>query len=115
MLGHDSCVAVGGDLGGGVIQDLALRFEGFIERLVIFNSVLPLLGEAYAEAGLSTDLSPVTRAAADYFVRQGRDADGGSQRKGFTSPIVGCRCATSPTFPPSRGKIASRPAASGRT
>lgn len=75
VLGHSSCAAAGGDLGGGVIQDMALRFDGFVERQILFNTILPILGEAYEEAGLSSELPPVTRAAADYFVRQGRDAD----------------------------------------
>jgi pimeloyl-ACP methyl ester carboxylesterase len=75
VLGHQRCATAGGDLGGGAIQDLALRFEGFVERQVIFNSVMPLLGELYERAGLATRPSPETRMATDYFVRQGRDAD----------------------------------------
>jgi pimeloyl-ACP methyl ester carboxylesterase len=67
VLGHARCAASGGDLGGGVIIDLGLRFEGFVERQVIFNSVLPVLGER--------PLAPEQRMAADYFLRQGRDAD----------------------------------------
>jgi pimeloyl-ACP methyl ester carboxylesterase len=74
-LGHERCATAGGDLGGGVIQDLALRFEGFVARQAIFNSVLPLLGEAYEAAGIATAPGPHTRMAADYFVRQGREAD----------------------------------------
>jgi hypothetical protein len=46
VLGHERCAAAGGDLGGGVIQDLGLRFTGFVERQVLFNSILPLLGQA---------------------------------------------------------------------
>ena len=68
VLGFTSCAAAGGDLGGGVIIDLGLRFAGFVERQVIFNSILPVLGERPA-------VSPEVRMAADYFVRQGRDAD----------------------------------------
>jgi pimeloyl-ACP methyl ester carboxylesterase len=75
VLGHERCVACGGDLGGGVIQDLSLRFEGFVERQVLFNTILPLLGDAYAEAGLPSQPPRRSRAAADYFLRQGRDAD----------------------------------------
>src|SRR5689334_19240695 len=30
VLGHDRCAAAGGDFGGVVIQDLGLRFEGFV-------------------------------------------------------------------------------------
>jgi pimeloyl-ACP methyl ester carboxylesterase len=76
VLGHPSCCGVGGDLGGGVIQDLGLRFESFVVRQVLFNCILPLLGDAYLEAGLPTRPGPAERAAADYFVRQARDADG---------------------------------------
>jgi pimeloyl-ACP methyl ester carboxylesterase len=75
VLGHERCAAAGGDLGGGVIQDLALRFDGFVERQVLFNSVLPLLGDAYAAAGLPTAPTRELRMAADYFVRQGSEAD----------------------------------------
>ncbi len=74
-LGHPHCVAAGGDLGGGVVIDLGLRFAGFVERQCIFNSILPLLGDAYADAGIEVSPGPVVRMAADYFVRQGRDAD----------------------------------------
>jgi pimeloyl-ACP methyl ester carboxylesterase len=70
-LGHERVVAVGGDLGGPVIQDLALRFPGFVDRMVLFNSPLPYDGERMA--GLRTR-PPVE--AADYFIRQGTDPDG---------------------------------------
>src|SRR3954471_5987295 len=75
-LGHERCAASGGDLGGGVVQDLALRFEGLVARQVLFNSVLPILAEAYEEAGIPAAPPREVRMAADYFVRQGRDADG---------------------------------------
>lgn len=67
-LGIERCACAGGDLGGGVVVDLGLRFAGLVERQVIFNSILPLL----------PDLPPIpreTRAASDYFLRQGRDAE----------------------------------------
>ena len=69
-LGRESVVAVGGDLGGPVIQDLALRFPGFVERMVLFNSPLPYDKERMA--GMRTR---PPREAADYFIRQGTDAD----------------------------------------
>jgi pimeloyl-ACP methyl ester carboxylesterase len=75
VLGHQRCAAVGGDLGGGVIQDLGLRFAGFVERQVLFNSVLPLLAGAYEAAGIPVAPPRELRMAADYFVRQGREAD----------------------------------------
>jgi len=70
-LGHERVVAVGGDLGGPVIQDLALRFPGFVDRMVLFNSPLPYDGDRMA--GLRTR-PPVE--AGDYFLRQGTDPDG---------------------------------------
>ena len=69
-LGHERVVAVGGDLGGPVVQDLSLRFPGFVERMVLFNSPLPFDRERMA--GLRTR---PPREASDYFVRQGTDAD----------------------------------------
>jgi pimeloyl-ACP methyl ester carboxylesterase len=70
-LGHDTVTAVGGDLGGPIIQDLALRFPGFVERMVLFNSPLPYDKERMA--GLRTRPA---REASDYFLRQGTDPDG---------------------------------------
>jgi pimeloyl-ACP methyl ester carboxylesterase len=69
-LGHETVVAVGGDLGGPVIQDLALRFPSFVEKLVLFNSPLPY--DAERMKGMRT--RPAAEAA-DYFLRQGTDAD----------------------------------------
>ena len=68
-LGHDRVVAVGGDLGGPIIQDLALRFGDFVGRMVLFNSPLPY--DKARMAGLRTRPA----SAHDYFVRQGTDAD----------------------------------------
>lgn len=70
-LGHRRAVLVGGDLGGPVIQDLALRFPSLTDRMVLFNSPLPYVGERMA--GMRTR-PPVE--AIDYFLRQGTDADG---------------------------------------
>ena len=58
-LGHDRVVAVGGDLGGPVIQDLALRFPGFVDRLVLFNSPLP-----YDKERMAGVASSAARASA---------------------------------------------------
>jgi 2-amino-4-hydroxy-6-hydroxymethyldihydropteridine diphosphokinase len=70
-LGVDAVVAVGGDLGGAVIQDLALRFPGFVDRLVLFNAPLPYLPGPMA--GLRTR---PPRERLDYFLRAATDADG---------------------------------------
>ena len=70
-LGHERVVLCGGDLGGPVIQDMALRFPDLVERMVLFNSPLPYLREEMAD--MDTRPRP---GAADYFLRQGTDPDG---------------------------------------
>ncbi|MCW2959028.1 MAG: alpha/beta hydrolase [Solirubrobacterales bacterium] len=75
VLGHERIATAGGDMGGGVIQDLGLRYEGLVARQVLFNCILPMLPEQYAAAGIDVQASPAVRQAADYFVRQGRHAD----------------------------------------
>ena len=69
-LGHKTIAVAGGDLGGPVIQDMSLRFPGFIERMTLFNSPLPFDKEQMA--GMRTRPA---REASDYFFRQGTDAD----------------------------------------
>lgn len=76
VLGHERCVTCGGDLGGVVLYDLSLRFEGFVERQLLFNTVPPILGEEYEAAGIPKELPRELRQAADYFLRQAKDADG---------------------------------------
>ena len=75
VLGHDRCAAVGGDVGGVVSQDMALRFDGFVARQCLFNTVPPILPDDYAAAGIPAEVPRDVRMAADYFVRQGREAD----------------------------------------
>ena len=70
-LGHERVVLVGGDLGGPVIQDFALRFPDAATRMVLFNSPLP-----YDKEGMAGLRSRPAREASDYFVRQGTDPDG---------------------------------------
>lgn len=71
-LGHERVVLVGGDLGGPVVQELALRFPDWVDRMVLFNSPLPYLKDEMA--GISG--TRPAREASDYFVRQGLDPDG---------------------------------------
>ena len=71
-LGHDTVVLVGGDLGGPVIQDLALRHPEWVDRMVLFNSPLPYLKDRMS----AIDGTRAAREAADYFLRQGTDPDG---------------------------------------
>ena len=74
-LGHERCATAGGDVGGVVSQDLALRFDGFVVRQCLFNTVPPLLAEEYAAAGIPPEIPREVRVASDYFRRQGREAD----------------------------------------
>ncbi len=76
VLGHPSCVVVGGDLGGVVLYDLALRYPGFAERCCFFNTIVPLRPELFEAAGIPPEPPRETRLTADYFLRQGTDADG---------------------------------------
>ncbi len=70
-LGHDRVVLMGGDLGGPVVQDLALRYPDWVDRMVLFNSPLPYLADEMA--GIIG--TRPAREASDYFRRQGLDAD----------------------------------------
>jgi pimeloyl-ACP methyl ester carboxylesterase len=67
-LGHERAVVAGGDLGGPVIQDLALRFPESVDRMVLFNAPVPGMGRSAGGRAWASSL--------DYFVRQGTDADG---------------------------------------
>ena len=69
-LGHERVAVAGGDLGGPVIQDLSLRYPGFVERMVLFNSPVP-----FDKVGMAGMRTRPAREASDYFQRQGRDAD----------------------------------------
>jgi pimeloyl-ACP methyl ester carboxylesterase len=69
-LGHQRCVVSGGDFGGVIAQDLSLRFDGLVDRMVLFNTIPPVLPESPREVPREV------RTAADYFLRQGNDADG---------------------------------------
>jgi pimeloyl-ACP methyl ester carboxylesterase len=74
-LGHERYVVCGGDFGGPIVQELALRQPDRVTRMVLFNSPLPLDAELrtrWKAAGLRT--RPPAEAA-DYFIRQGTDAD----------------------------------------
>ena len=71
-LGHERVVLLGGDLGGPVVQELALRYPEWADRMVLFNSPLPFL--KHEMAGIAG--TRPAREAADYFLRQGTDPDG---------------------------------------
>ena len=61
-----------GDLGGPVVQHLALEFPDWVDRMVLFNS--PLAFDKERMAGIAGTRPP--RESSDYFLRQGTDPDG---------------------------------------
>ena len=69
-LRYESVVLVGGDLGGPVIQEIALRNPTRVERMVLFNSPLPMDKERMADMRTRPPVEVM-----DYFIRQGTDAD----------------------------------------
>jgi len=72
VLRHERVVLLGGDLGGPVIQDLALRHPEWVDRMVLFNSPVP-----YDKATMSSIVGTrPPRESSDYYIRQGTDADG---------------------------------------
>jgi len=70
-LGYKTAILIGGDLGGPVIQEIALRAPSQIQAMVLFNSPLPF--DKNRMAGMNTRAS---KESSDYFFRQGTDADG---------------------------------------
>lgn len=115
-LGHERVVAVGGDLGGPVIQDLSLRFPGFVERMVVFNSPLP-----YDRERMTGMRTRPPREASDYYVRQGRDADGlaaelatGEMRRRYVATFYTSRFWAHPgAFAPEAVEFMTEPFADG--
>ena len=69
-LGVATATFVGGDLGGPVVQEIALRHPARVEGLVVFNCPLP-----YDKEAMSHLRTRAPRETADYYVRQGTDAD----------------------------------------
>lgn len=70
-LGYDKVVLAGGDLGGPIIQYLALTHSQWVDRMVLFNSPVPF--DKVTMAHLDTR---APRASMDYFIRQATDANG---------------------------------------
>ena len=76
VLGHATCVAAGGDLGGARrAGPRASAFPGSSRGSACSIRPLPPLRDAFVAAGLDPHVSARVRQAADYYVRQGRDAD----------------------------------------
>jgi pimeloyl-ACP methyl ester carboxylesterase len=75
VLGHERCGLIAGDVGGTVICDMANRFPDWVERMIFFNTIPPMVLEAapwYEERGMTIDAMEIG-PCDDYRVRQGRD------------------------------------------
>lgn len=113
QLGYDKVVVLGGDLGGPVIQDMALRFPDLVDRMVLFNSPLPFDKDRMGH--LEGTRAP--REAADYFLRQGTEADAvaaelatDSERHRYIAGFYGSRFWAHPgTFDPEAVKFQVEP------
>ena len=98
-LGHASVVTCGGDLGGVIAQELAVRFDGLVTRQVLFNTIPPVgLGDAYAAAGVRVKPDARARMASDYFFRQAnyadvvaRELDTPDERRRYVATFYGAR------------------------
>jgi len=76
VLGHPRCGLVAGDVGGVVICDMANRWPGFVERMIFFNTVPPIVPEEaawYEARGLSMVPLEDDGPTGDYRIKQGRD------------------------------------------
>ena len=100
----------GGDLGGGVVQDLGLRFEGFVERQVLFNSILPLLPRVRGGGAVGGAVGGDARVGR-LLPRQGRDADGlaaeldtEEKRRRYVAQFYGSRFWATPGAFSARGR-----------
>lgn len=77
VLGHEEVGLVGGDVGGVVAVDMALRFEGFVAGLCFFDTVPPMIIDDYIAAGI--DIGSIKAIAdgptGDYRRRQGAEPE----------------------------------------
>ncbi len=77
VIGHRTCGVVGGDVGGATAVDLLNRYPGFVDKLVFFDTVPPMVLDDYLAAGI--DLAAMRSIndgpTGDYRHRQGATPD----------------------------------------
>ncbi len=103
VLGHERCGVVGGDVGGVVAVDLLHRYPGFVDKLVFFDTVPPLLFDDYVAAGLDPTSILSDGPTGDYRERQGAtpdalaaDLDTVDKRRRYIGEMYGHRLWASP-------------------
>ena len=92
VLGHPRYVACGGDFGGVVVQDLALRHPGCVERAVLFNTIPPFLFEDYERLGVDA----IDFTKFEHFARHGqrfeellRELESDIERRRYVAEVYG--------------------------
>jgi pimeloyl-ACP methyl ester carboxylesterase len=69
-LGHERVVAAGCDLGGAVVQELSVRYPGFVARMIVAACPLPTV------SGAMGHLRPPRPVEGSHGYRPGTDPDG---------------------------------------
>lgn len=75
VLGHTEVGVIAGDVGGVVAVDLANSHGAWVNRMIFFNTVAPMVADQpqwYTDRGLSLNPLP-DGPTGDYRIRQGRD------------------------------------------
>ena len=76
VLGHERCATAGGDVGGVVIQDLGAALRGLRRAPVpVQHGAAHPARRVRGRRASRREVPRDVRMAADYFVRQGREAD----------------------------------------
>ncbi|TDO18684.1 pimeloyl-ACP methyl ester carboxylesterase [Mycobacterium sp. BK086] len=103
VLGHEHCGVVGGDVGGAVAVDLLHRYPGFVDKLVFFDTVPPLVFDDYVAAGLDPSSILSDGPTGDYRQRQGEtpdelaaELDTAAKRRRYIGEMYGHRLWASP-------------------
>jgi pimeloyl-ACP methyl ester carboxylesterase len=121
VLGHRRCGVVGGDVGGVVAVDMVHRFEGFVDKLVFFDTVPPLVFEDYITAGIDPAAVLSDGPTGDYRRRQGEmpdqlaaELDTPDKRRRYVAEMYGHRLWASPgTFTAADVDFMTEPFADG--
>jgi len=121
VLGHRRCGVVGGDVGGVVAVDMVHRFEGFVDKLVFFDTVPPLVVEDYIAAGIDPAAILRDGPTGDYRRRQGEtpdelaaELDTPDKRRRYVAEMYGHRLWASPgTFTAADVDFMTEPFADG--
>ena len=121
VLGHRRRGVVGGDVGGVVAVDMVHRFEGFVDKLVFFDTVPPLVFEDYIAAGIDPATILSDGPTGDYRRRQGEtpdelaaELDTPDKRRRYVAEMYGHRLWASPgTFTAADVDFMTEPFADG--